>query len=236
MLLGKLRTAITCSAFFGLLAAAPGTAFADRGGGSIRAAARSGPEPRSAPESRGPARIEPSRAPVEVRTPPPSHVDVPVRRDWDDKDEDTRHGGGLVPGEPVRAVRGQRVHDLPHHVSITYNHQNYVYDDAGNYYQQQGDDYVVVLPPIGAPVAALPPGVVTVVAGPTTYYFLDGVFYVAQNNSFAVVSPPAGIIVPDLPSGANQAIVNGTVCYQFNGFNYQPSLQGGVTVYVVTPS
>jgi hypothetical protein len=76
---------------------------------------------------------------------------------------------------------------------------------------------------------------VSIAAGPTTYYYLDGIFYVAQNDSFAVVNPPAGIIVPDLPSGANQVVVNGNVCYQFNGLNYQPSVQDGVTVYTVNP-
>jgi uncharacterized protein DUF6515 len=49
------------------------------------------------------------------------------------------------------------------------------------------------------------------------------------------VNPPPGIVVPDPPSGANQVVVNGNVYYQFNGFNYQPSIQDGVTVYTVTP-
>ena len=72
--------------------------------------------------------------------------------------------------------------------------------------------------------------------GPTTYYFLDGAFYVPQNGAFAVVNPPPGLVVPALPAGANQVVINGNVIYQFNGFNYQPSLQDGVTVYTVSAS
>jgi hypothetical protein len=29
-------------------------------------------------------------------------------------------------------------------------------------------------------------------------------------------------------------VIDGIVYYQFNGFNYQPSIQDGVTVYTVT--
>ena len=49
-----------------------------------------------------------------------------------------------------------------------------------------------------------------------------------------MVNPPPGIVVPTLPAGATQVVINGTVVYQFGGFNYTPSLQGGVTVYTVT--
>ncbi len=238
-----LRTVIACFGFCTLLALTPSATLADRGQGSIRAAARptpAPPRPAPAPPPPRPAvHVEPPHVASEVRpdvhVQPPPQVKAPAPRDWDDNDEDIHHGGGFAHGAPVRAIRGQRVHDLPQHVSIIFNNQNYFYDDYGNCYQQQDGDYVVVQPPVGAVVPALPPGIVTVVVGPTTYYYLDGVFYVAQDNSFAVVNPPPGIVVPDLPAGANQVVVNGNLCYQFDGFNYQPSIQDGVTVYTVTP-
>jgi hypothetical protein len=239
VLFGQSRMAIACLAVYAVMVLTPAATLADRGQGSIRAAARPAP----APPPRASIHVEAPHAPPDVRPAvppnvpvrPPPHIDMQVHHDWDDNDEDIQHGGGFASGAPMRAVRGQRVHDLPHHVSIFFNNQNYFYDDDGNYYQQQGGDYVVVQPPVGAIVAALPPGIATIVAGPTTYYYLDGVFYIAQDNSFAVVNPPAGIVVPDLPSGASQVIVNGNVYYQFNGFDYQPSIQDGVTVYTVTP-
>ena len=233
LLVGVSRMAIACLAVYAVMALTPAATLADRGGGSIRAAGRA-----PAPSPRAPVHSEPSHAAPDVHPDvhaPPPHVAAPAHPDWDDKDEDIQHGGGYAHGTPVRAIRGQRMHDLPHHISIIFNNENYFYDDDGNYYQQQNGDYVVVQPPVGAIVTFLPPGVATVAAGPTTYYYLDGVFYVAQDNSFAVVNPPSGIVVPDVPSGADQVIVNGNVCYQFNGFSYQPSIQDGVTVYTVTP-
>jgi hypothetical protein len=233
LLVGVSRMAIACLAVYAVMALTPAATLADRGGGSIRAAGRA-----PAPSPRAPVHSEPSHAAPDVHPDvhaPPPHVAAPAHPDWDDKDEDIQHGGGYAHGTPVRAIRGQRMHDLPHHISIIFNNENYFYDDDGNYYQQQNGDYVVVQPPVGAIVTFLPPGVATVAAGPTTYYYLDGVFYVAQDNSFAVVNPPSGIVVPDVPSGADQVIVNGNVCYQFNGIRYQPSIQDGVTVYTVTP-
>jgi hypothetical protein len=121
-------------------------------------------------------------------------------------------------------------------VNLFFNRIAYFLDDTGAYYQQQPDgEYLVVQPPVGVVVAALPSGVTPIAVGPTTYDYLDGVYYVAQPNGFAVVTPPPGIVVPSLPTGAAQVVINGTVEYRFDGFNYQPSIQDGVTMYTVTP-
>ena len=265
------------------------SALADRGQGSIRAAARpQAPPPRAAapparaaaPPARAtapparteapPARVEapPGRpsgrgeAPVgrteqrgappargggeargvpEVRReerPAPAHVEAPVRHDWDEHDEDARHFGGFAHGAPVRITRGERIHDLPReHHEIEFNHHRFFFDDVGICYDLLPDgEYVIVQPPIGVLAPMLPTGAIPIGFGPTTYYYLDGIFYVQQGDGFTVVNPPAGIVVPMLPSGAVQVIVNGAVAYQFNGFNYLPSLQDGVTVYTVMPA
>jgi len=234
--------------FCGVMALASALVLADRGRGSIRAAAR--PEP----QRTAPARAEPVRAAPEARREPvrvePQHVeapprvveprrDVPVGHDWDENDEDARHFGGFGHGVPARIIRGQRFHDLPHyHFHVFFNNFNYFFDDDGTCYQQEPDgQYLAVQPPIGVVITgAVPTGAVPIAVGPTTYYYLDGIFYVPQNGGFAVVNPPPGIVVPVLPSGATQVVSNNTVMYQFNGFNYQPSVQDGVTVYTVTPA
>jgi len=209
--------------------------------------ARQAPEPRREPARpapevrREPVHVEPPHPAPEVRR-DPVHVeprrDVVVHHDWDEHDEDGRHFGGFGHGVPVHIIRGQRFHDLPHyHFHIFYNNFNYFFDDDGTCYQQEPDgQYLAVQPPIGVVITgALPTGAVPIVVGPTTYYYLDGIFYIAQDGGFAVVNPPPGIVVPVLPSGAAQVIINNTVVYQFNGFNYVPSVQDGVTVYTVTP-
>jgi len=216
-------------AFTGVIALATGTTLADRGRGSVRAEARA---PARAPEVRH-----------DVRPAPEVHRDVrpepaPARRDWDAGDEDARHYGGFAGPVPERVFHGARVRALPdRRFDVVWNNQHYFWDYGGGYYQAQPDgEYVVVQPPVGVAVPALPDGAVPAVFGPTTFYYLDGVFYVPQGNGFAVVNPPPGIEVPTLPAGATQVVISGAVVYQFNGFNYTPSLAGGVTVYVVTPA
>jgi hypothetical protein len=229
-------------AFSGLLALASAITFADRGRGSIRAAARPEPAPRRVEPPRAePPRAEPPRAAPEVHRevrPEPAHVAVPARRDWDANDEDQRHFGGFAPAGRERYARGARIHDLPpRHFPINFHNQHYFIDDLGIYYLEQPDsEYLVVQPPVGVDITALPDGTIPIAFGPTTYYYLDGDFYVAQGDGFVIVDPPPGIVVPTLPSGANQVAINGGVVYQFNGFNYTPSLQDGVTAYTVTPA
>jgi hypothetical protein len=241
------NSAIACCGVLSLTTAA---VLADRGRGSIRAAGR--PE---APPARVAPRAEPPHPAPEVhreaprveeprRVDPPAHVEAPrrvetpVRRDWDDNDENTHHFGGFAPNAGERYHRGERVHDLPaRHFQVEFNHHNYFWDDFGIYYEVQPDgQYLVVQPPVGVVVAEPPQGLIPIAVGPTTYEYLDGVFYIQQGNGLVVVNPPPGIVVPTVPTGATQVIVNGTVVYQFNGFNYTPSIQGGVTVYTVTPA
>lgn len=222
--------ALVTAVFCGSLAIASAAVFADRGRGSIRASAR------PVVDQREPVRAPPPVAERRDVHPAPVHVEAP--RDWDDNDEDARHFGGFAGGVPARVLRGVRVHDLPaHYIHLAFNNLNYFIDDVGAYYLQQPDgEYLVVQPPVGIIVAAIPPGAVPIQVGPTMYYYLDGDFYIAQDSTFAVVNPPPGIVVPALPAGASQVVVNGNVVYQFNGFNYQPALQDGVTVYTVNPA
>ena len=234
----RLTVVALALSFAGLIVLPTAMTFADRGRGSIRAEARPAarPEPaRVAPEAHRDVRPAPEVHP-EVR-PEPARVE-PARRDWDAGDEDARHFGGYAHPVPERVFRGARVRGLPErHFDVVWNNQHYFWDYGGGYYLAQPDgEYVVVQPPVGVLVPALPDGATPAEFGPTTFYYLDGTFYVPQPNGFAVVNPPPGIEVATLPSGASQVVINGVVAYQFNAFNYTPSLAGGVTVYIVTPA
>jgi hypothetical protein len=163
---------------------------------------------------------------------------VPAHRDWDTNDEDARHFGGFGRGEPARIARGARVHDLPpRHFDIPWHDHHYFWDTGGVFYLADPDgQYQVVEPPVGLPINMLPDTATAIPFNGTTFYYLDGTFYGPAGDGYAVVDPPPGIIVPTLPDGATQVEMNGTAVFQFNGFNYTPTLQDGVTAYVVTPS
>jgi hypothetical protein len=129
-------------------------------------------------------------------------------------------------------VFGARIHGLrPGYFQLNVNGVPYFCDD-GIYYQQAGDDYQEVYPPVGADVQDLPDGAIEIDAGNLVYYYAGGAFYVQQDWGYVIVPTPIGVTVPELPPGAVQVSVNGWVAYQFNGAYYQPQFVDGVTQYV----
>ena len=127
---------------------------------------------------------------------------------------------------------GARVHGLrPGYLQIYVGGIPYFYDD-GIYYQQAGDDYQEVYPPVGADVQDLPDGAIEIDAGNIAYYYAGGAFYVQQGDGYVIAPTPIGVTVPELPPEAVQVSYNGGVAYQFNGIYYQPEFVDGVTQYV----
>jgi len=94
-----------------------------------------------------------------------------------------------------------RYHDHPHygfHVAAFYPDEyfpvlvggvRYYYDD-GIYYDYVGGAYVVVSPPVGAVVTAIPPDFQPVIINGVTYYRDNGVYYVHTPSGYRVVSQP----------------------------------------------
>ena len=133
-------------------------------------------------------------------------------------------------------VFGARRHGLWSGYSQLYvNGLPYYYDD-GIYYQQMGNDYQAVYPPVGANLTGLPDGAIAIDAGNLTYYYAGGAFYVQQDGGYVIVPTPIGVTVPELPPGAVQIAINGGVAYQFNGVDYQPVFVNGVTQYTTATS
>ncbi len=129
-------------------------------------------------------------------------------------------------------VFGARIHGLrPGYAQIFVSGAPYFYDD-GIYYQQAGDDYQEVYPPVGADVQDLPDGAIEIDAGNIAYYYAGGAFYVQQDGGYVIAPTPIGVTVPELPPGAVQVSSSGGVAYQFNGIYYQPEFVDGVTQYV----
>ena len=129
-------------------------------------------------------------------------------------------------------VYGSRHHSLREgFFPLLVNGLSYFFD-GGIYFQQVGNDYQEVYPPIGAIIPALPDGAIELVAGNLVYYYACGAFYVQQNGGFCIAAPPMGVVVPELPPGAVQVSVNGGIAYQFSGIYYQPVFVNGVTQYM----
>ncbi len=71
--------------------------------------------------------------------------------------------------------------------------QRYYYYD-GLYYVRAGGDYVIVAPPMGAVVAAIPPQYQPVVINGVTYYVDNGVYYVYTRYGYQVVPQPVTVV------------------------------------------
>ena len=129
-------------------------------------------------------------------------------------------------------VFGARIHGLrPGYLQIYVGGIPFFYDD-GIFYQQTGDDYQEVYPPVGADVQDLPDGAVEIDAGNIAYYYAGGAFYVQQGDGYVIAPTPIGVTVPEVPPGAVEVSYNGGMAYQFNGIYYQPQFVDGVTQYV----
>ena len=228
----------------------------DRGGSAVSGgpaapqggpAVRSEPAPRSGPAPRGePARVPMDRSPVVVDRPNHGsirHYDTRVveRPVVEPHVIDMHHRGFTQHDVDVDVHRprfwhgfafGSRFHNLRGgYLRIFVGNAPFFYDD-GIFFQQTGDDYQEVYPPVGAVIPELPDGAIEIVAGNLVYYYAGGAIYVQQNGGFVIAPPPMGVIVPELPPGAVSISVNSTPAYQFNGIYYQPVFVNGVTQYM----
>ena len=192
---------------------------------------------RPQPPSRGapaPVRTPIHRGPVMVyRTHHGSirHLDAhpvgqfgPLRRDVDVNIHHPQHWHGFVHGKRWHSLRVG-------YIQVIVRETRYYYD-GGIFYQQAGNDYQTVYPPVGASIPRVPDGAMAIYAGKLLYYYAGGAFYVQQGDGFVIAPPPLGVVVPELPPGAVQVAVSGGVAYQFNGLYYQPVFVNGVTQYL----
>jgi hypothetical protein len=105
---------------------------------------------------------------------------------------------------------------LPPDYRPYYRGRDRFYFNAGVWYAPRGPNFVVVRPPPGLVISALPPYYSTVWIGPTPYYYADNVYYTWQpdQNGYAVVDPPENADVPSPPPDSAQ---NELIIYPKNG-------------------
>ena len=92
---------------------------------------------------------------------------------------------------------GYHMHFLPDgYFTVWAGGQRYYYYD-GLYYTYVGaGDYVIVNPPIGAFVSAIPPDFQSVSINGRIYYSNGGVYYVLTHHGYKVVPPPVVYVQP----------------------------------------
>ena len=215
----------------------------DRGAPAARSESAPRGEPARTPAERSPAVVDRSNH-GSIRHIDSHGVERPVveHREIDVHHEVEMHRG-IVAHRDVEVdvhrsqfwhgfVFGSRLHNLRGgYLRVFVGNAPYFYDD-GIYYQQMGDAYQAVYPPVGAIIPGLPDGTIEVYAGNSVYYYAGGAFYVQQSGGFVIAPPPMGVVVPELPPGTIQVAVNNRLAYQFNGIYYQPVFVNGVTQYM----
>jgi hypothetical protein len=98
---------------------------------------------------------------------------------------------------PVGTVRPT----LPGDYRPYYRGSDRFYFNGGIWYAPRGSGFVVVRPPIGLVIGALPPYYSTVWFGGIPYYYADNVYYTWQpdQNGYAVADPPPNADSPAAP-------------------------------------
>ncbi len=100
-----------------------------------------------------------------------------------------------------------------------YHGHDRFYFEGGIWYAPRGPGFVVVLPPPGLVISALPPYYSTVWIGGSPYYYADNVYYTwqPQQNGYVVVDPPANADAPTPPPAAAVRSGDDLMVYPKNG-------------------
>jgi hypothetical protein len=95
----------------------------------------------------------------------------------------------------------------------------------------------VVPAPVGAVVATLPAGFISLSVGAAQYFYYYGTFYDydAANAEYVVVPAPVGAIVPAIPTGYTTVYLHGSKHYVVGGVYYRPVYRGNALMYEVVP-
>jgi len=139
---------------------------------------------------------------------------------------------------------GDHAHFLPEgYFTIWAGGVRYYYYD-GLYYSYVGDgDYVLVNPPIGAYVSAIPPDFQPVIINGRTYYTDNGIYYVLTPRGYKVVHQPMVYSQPVIVEQPQQVVVTEPVTvvqapvYAQDTFPVNvPNNSGGYTSIVIKKS
>ncbi len=106
-------------------------------------------------------------------------------------DHDYYHDGHHY--EDHRWGHGYVVRRIPPYRPIFWRNVNYLYAE-GLFYQYTPAGYIIVEPPVGVAVSALPAGYATVMAQGRPYYYYESTYYTTAPSGYVVTAPPPAVI------------------------------------------
>lgn len=127
--------------------------------------------------------------------------------------------------------RGTVIRRLPAaHQTVIVNNTTYIVSD-GCFFAPgpRAEEYVVVRPPVGVQVDAIPSDSITISIGGFTFYYYDDVYY---DESLTVVEPPIGGYIYELPPSHEVVVIRNERYYRCGAAYYRPVLREGRTAYV----
>lgn len=124
---------------------------------------------------------------------------------------------------------GTTVVTLPRYRTVVVGPTTYYVDGGVYYVRERPDRYVVVRPPIGVAVEAIPSDYQEVVIGDDTYYYYEDVYY---DTSMHVVDVPFGGFITYLPPRYEVVPVRGVQYYRVGPAYYRPIVREGRTAYL----
>lgn len=117
---------------------------------------------------------------------------------------------------------GHRVNRLPKgYAKFQHHGSRYCWVD-GVWYQPQGREYQVVMPPVGIVVNVLPAYHEVVYVDNHPYYYYHGAFYSGDRGRYEVVRPPIGVVIGWIPEGYRTMWINNVRYIELDGIIYMP--------------
>lgn len=105
---------------------------------------------------------------------------------------------------------------------VVYNKINY-YLYKGRYYRTLQGKHILVAPPKGLRINALPSGYDSLTLGLDSFYYYEGVYYASslELGGFEVINAPIGTTINKLPRDAEVVIYQGKIGYIYLGVLYR---------------
>lgn len=94
----------------------------------------------------------------------------------------------------------------------------------GLYYRPHERGYIVVAPPVGIIVPALPPDVEVIIVGSRRYYYYEDIYYSPRESGYEVVEKPGDAPAPKTTSSYEKIVIDGKTYYKKDEVYYKAAI------------